>query len=288
MDVLCTVAGLGLVLFGAVDMFQTLLRPTGQGRTSRFVLRGVWRISKGLGHRLGSAVGPVAMVLVICLWVMLIALGWALVYLPHLPEGFVVGSGLDPSDYSGLADALYVSVVALSTLGYGDVVPVDPWLQVVAPLEALSGFAVLTAALTWFTQIYPPLSRRRSLAVKLSGLDRTGAAETIPRLEADGLARLLEGLADEIGRVRVDFAQHPEAFYFQEASSDLSLAGVLPCALGIRDAASPRPEPSVQLAARQLDFTLEQLAEILRREFFQSAETTEEVFAAYAESTALG
>lgn len=164
--------------------------------------------------------------------------------------------------------------------------PVDPWLQAVAPLEALSGFAVLTAALTWFTQIYPPLSRRRSLAVKLAGLDAAGAADAVADLDADGLARLLEGLADEIGRVRVDFAQHPEGFYFQEARTELSLARGMPCALSIREAARPRPEPAVRLGERRLAYALDELAEILRSEFFRSAATTDDVFAAYAASTA--
>ena len=37
----------------------------------------------------------------------------------------------------------------------------------IAPLEALTGFVLLTTALAWFAQIYPPLSRRRALALQL-------------------------------------------------------------------------------------------------------------------------
>ena len=42
-------------------------------------------------------------------------------------------------------------------------------LGLVTSLQGLTGFALLTASLTWFIQIYPPLSRRRALAMSLNG-----------------------------------------------------------------------------------------------------------------------
>jgi hypothetical protein len=54
--------------------------------------------------------------------------------------------------------------VTLATLGYGDIVPTSDLLRVLVPLEALVGFALLTAALSWVISVYPALSRRRSLA----------------------------------------------------------------------------------------------------------------------------
>ena len=64
------------------------------------------------------------------------AVGWALVYLPHLPQGFSY-SGVDPANHPNLAEAIYVSLTTLSTVGFGDVVATSPWIRVAAPLQAL-------------------------------------------------------------------------------------------------------------------------------------------------------
>mgnify|MGYP002712886353 FL=1 len=183
MDVLLTALGIVVIVAGLMDMFHTLLHPSGQGRLSRLVLSTVWKVSKATGHRAGSAVGPAAMVAVVLLWVVLQAAGWALIYYPHVPGGFMYSSGIDAAAYPDAVEAVYVSVVTLSTLGYGDVVATDSWIRVAAPFEALTGFALLTAALTWFTQIYPPLMRRRALALEIKGLADADYAETIEEVE---------------------------------------------------------------------------------------------------------
>lgn len=188
------------------------------------MLPGAWRVSKATGHRLGSAVGPAAMVAVILLWVALQGAGWALTYFPHVPGGFMYSCGINPAAYPEFAEALYVSFVTLATLGFGDVVLTDLWIRLASPAEALTGFALLAAALTWFTQLYPPLSRRRTLALQLKGLTETGYAEAITAVDGVAASRVLDTLAAWIGKVRVDFTQHTEAFYFQEQDPDLSLA----------------------------------------------------------------
>ena len=63
---------------------------------------------------------------------------------------------------------LYLSLVTLVTLGYGDIVPTSDWLRILQQLEALTGFAIVTASLSWVISIYPALGRRRALANKAS------------------------------------------------------------------------------------------------------------------------
>ncbi|WP_237767453.1 potassium channel family protein [Serinicoccus sp. CUA-874] len=231
MGVVMTLAGIVVIGVGLHDMFHTLLHPTGQGRLSRMVLTGMWKVSKATGHRLGSTVGPLAMVAVILVWVLLQLLGWALIYLPHVPKGFMYSSGVDPSDYPDALEAVYLSAVTLSTLGYGDMVATDLWVRTASPLQALTGFALLTAALTWFTQIYPPLSRRRALALELKGLADSDWAGSVDDADPAVLTRVLDTLAAEVVTVGIDFAQHTEGFYFQERDPDLALARQLPYAL---------------------------------------------------------
>ena len=268
---------------GLHDMFHTLLHPTGQGRLSRMVLTGMWKVSKATGHRLGSTVGPLAMVAVILVWVLLQLLGWALIYLPHVPEGFMYSSGVDPSDYPDALEAVYLSAVTLSTLGYGDMVATDLWVRTASPLQALTGFALLTAALTWFTQIYPPLSRRRALALELKGLADSDWAGSVDDADPAVLTRVLDTLAAEVVTVGIDFAQHTEGFYFQERDPDLALARQLPYALRLRDEALASSEAVVRRSGRQLALAIDQLSSELDDNFLLTGGDAKEVFVAYAD-----
>src|SRR5512141_2574648 len=112
-DTLWTVLGAGLVLLMLVDVFRTLLSPHGSGLLGR-----------------GSFIAaPLAMAAVIGAWAGLAAIGWALLYLPHLTDGFVYGAGVPLR--ADFAEALYISLVTLSTVGFGDIVAAHPVLRLV-------------------------------------------------------------------------------------------------------------------------------------------------------------
>lgn len=283
MAIVLTVAGFLVVILGLWDMFRSLLRPEGQGTMSALVFSGVWKISKVIGHRFGSAVGPLSMIVVIFLWVLLQGLGWGLIYLPHTPEGFSYSSGIDPSGYSPAAEAFYISLVTLSTLGFGDIVPEGPWVRFVLPFEALTGFALLTAALTWFGQVHPPLSRRRALALELKGMKDAGYARAIRGMEPAGAARVLDSVTGQVRHVCIDFFHYSETYYFQEGNDPVSLARQLPYVLELRDAARASHAPDLQMSARRLSGALEELSAELSRSFVHgSREDPAGTFAAYA------
>lgn len=281
MDVLLIVLGVLVILLGLRDIFHSLLHPSGTGAISSRVMVLMWKLSKRSGHRLGSFVGPGAMIAAVLLWVAIQGMGWALIYLPRIPGGFVYSAGIDPGRYNNFLESLYVSLVTLATLGFGDVVATDPWLRMAAPVEALTGFALLTAALTWFTQVYPPLSRRRALALDLKGLADAGFADELGTVDPVTAARVLGTLAAEIAKARIDFTQHLESYYFQEEDPDLSLARQLPYALVLRDAAAESGVPDLRLSSALLSTALDQLAAKLR-DFVTADADPASVFSAYA------
>lgn len=162
-DTLWTVIGAGLILLMLIDVFHTLLYPHGSGPVGRMIMRGFWLLSRRSRGRVSTVAAPLAMAAVIAAWASLAAIGWALLYLPHLPEGFVYESGVpQPGDF---AEALYVSMVTLSTVGFGEIVAAHPLLRLVAAFQAVTGFGLLTATVTWILQTYPALSRRGPLPI---------------------------------------------------------------------------------------------------------------------------
>ncbi|MFF8942469.1 potassium channel family protein [Streptomyces sp. NPDC014864] len=81
--------------------------------------------------------------------------------------------------------SVYLSLVTVATLGLGDIAPSADWLRIVAPLEAMVGFVLLTATVSWILGIYPALARRRALALRISQLRRAGPAAGRPASDAE-------------------------------------------------------------------------------------------------------
>lgn len=279
---LLSVLGALVILLGLTEVFHTLLHPSGRGRFSRLCVVAVWRVVRGLGEKAASVAGPLAMVSVIVFWASLQAMGWALLYYPHIPQGFSYAPGLDPTRYSNAAEAFYVSTVTLTTLGFGDVVATNPLVRFLMPFEALTGFALLTAAVSWFMQIYPALGRRRALAIRLTLLQNADYAIRLDKLDPAAVTNTLETLVADLVQIRVDLTQTSESYYFWEADKELSLPASLSYAVDLANHAARSPQPTLQTAGALLHDALDSLAVFLKGEFKHDGDATQEVFRSYA------
>lgn len=260
MDWVTSGVGAVIILFVLVDIFHTLANPGVLGWVTRTLLKVTWRVS-----RRSRLSGPLAMLAVIAFWGILAVLGWALVYWPHVDQGFTFA---DPgSAGGGFLDALYISLVTISTLGLGDVYPSAPWLRILNPLEALFGFALLTVAVSWLLQVFPALARRRVLALQLSQLRSTGSVEVLPSLEAGIAYDMLDRLTTSLVAVRVDLNDYPETYYFRESEPDASLAAQIDVVTRLADEARTSGSPGVRQAGALLEAALQDFASVLQAKF---------------------
>jgi Ion channel len=118
----------------------------------RSTCRGCVHVRPALGHLttggqrcLGLLLRPV----VVVAWVVLIELGWTLIYWPQLADGSHISEGLQQTVRGGFLDALYLPMITVATLGFDDIVPTEEWLRIAVPVQALLDFVLLTAAVTW-------------------------------------------------------------------------------------------------------------------------------------------
>ncbi|WP_253250612.1 potassium channel family protein [Arthrobacter globiformis] len=159
---------------------------------------------------------------VIGAWATMAVLGWALLYLPHLPEHFIYGDGVPRQ--ADFLEAVYISMVTLSTVGFGEVVAGHPLLRLVSAAQAVTGFGLLTATVSWILQMYPALNRRRALAHgHLRPGTRFGSqGQRPPRsavagrtLEAalEDLARVLQGRFGHAGTTSSEVFEHYSAHH---------------------------------------------------------------------------
>lgn len=282
-----SVLGGVLVATALWDVFHTLWHPSGQGPVGKLIMRMVWRLARHLGEHGRRVSGPTTMVLVIATWAGLIVVGWALIYLPHVPDGFSFSPGLDPEQRNNVLDALYLSLVVVATLGLGDIVPTAPGLRFLVPLEALLGFALLTAAVSWVLQVYPALTRRRALSLRLDALRRAGSADVLLDLHPATAARLLADVADAVGAVCVDLLQYSETYYFRDADDRTTLAMTVPYARELADTAARSDSPDVRYAGSALSAVLDDLATVLDDQFLHTGDGTAGVLSAYRQDQSM-
>ena len=281
-DVVFTVLGATIVVYGLSDIFLTLVHPHARGRLTRAIVAGIWRTTSHGGQRARAASGPLAAISVVLAWAAIQAIGWALIYLPHVPEGFLYSEGIDPDLYLDAFEALYFSLVSLSTLGFGEVVPTDPFVRLLSPVQAVTGFALLTGGATWLLQLFPTLARRRSTALYLALLGRARYPQQLREIDPVVAASVLLAVAERIASVRVDLSQSPESYYFREGEAPTSLGHALPIAQALADAATQSPQSGVRVAGVVLDEALEDLGSCLRDNFGATGESRADVMESFA------
>lgn len=283
MEWVATVVGILLVAAIVRDVFHTLFHPIGHGSIAPWVMKLIWRLLRFLPptHRVATLTGPLGIAMVVLTWGFIAVFGWTLIFFAQMPEGFAFGSELNPAERHDFIDSIYLSLVTVATLGFGDVVPTSPSLRLAAPLEALFGFMLLTAAVSWVLEIYPALHRRRVLALQLSNLRK--ARQTEPSLGIDSVPiDVLTGLAASIVEARNDFTQYGATYYFRDLETDASLAASLEYATQLAAETAASSQPQMRLASALLTAAVESLAELIDQEFLQLGGDTAAIVRAYS------
>jgi hypothetical protein len=199
-----------------------------------------------------------------------VVFGFALIIWPHMPEDFAFGEGVEVAHQDGFIDALYLSLVNVTSLGYGDVVPTSDLLRLLGPLETLIGLGLLTASISWILLLYRVLADYRSLSHEISLLveaERSGAGG-LDRLEPAVAAGVLADLTSRVLPMRDDFVHSPIAYYFHPRDPRHALPVLLPGLLEVVERCSaPNRPAAVRFQAAMLDQALEDLLSTIADDF---------------------
>lgn len=173
----------GLLLIAAVlfDAFCTAVALGGAGPITRRLAWGLWRgvlhwhrrsEQSGRvdsGHRLLASVGPVILLLIITTWILLLWVGFFLLF-SAAPEAVVnpeTGTPATPWE------RVYFIGFTVSTLGVGDFAPQGTLWRLLTPIGALSGFLVLTLAITYLVPVVSAVVEKRQLSASIASLGKT-------------------------------------------------------------------------------------------------------------------
>jgi hypothetical protein len=272
MKILIIAAGVAMIALSCHDMFHTLFHPAGRGALSDSLSRWIWKLFRGLARRHREMItrgGPIIFLSVVTTWALLVLFGFALVYWGNLGT-FVVSPGMDPSRHRTFADAFNISLGALITIA-GDFNPNSKLMRLLMGSEAVIGFGLLTASVSWLLSIYPVLEQRRSLAHRSTLLhaaeQRSGIA--ILDIPCAELYPLLMKITEEVTTLRNSMSQFPISYYFHGGESETALPGILEYIRGIGERTIHSNDPAVRIAGTMLSGAiidyLELLAEVYLR-----------------------
>ena len=237
--ILFTAAGVTLLLLIVFDVYATVLHasarygPIGErlNRTIWWAVRAIaFKLSRASRHKLLNLVGPLLMPLLVATYIVLLIFAFAFLYYPRFPEMFTL---TDLGNDTGWFDTIYFSGVTLTTLGYGDIVPRTGLIRFIALLEAASGFALISLAITYLITVTSALEHKRAVALSLyhqagEGADVAGFI-TYHFVEGRfyGLRDALRTAARDIQGLLESHIEHPVIHYFHPQEVYKSLPRVL-------------------------------------------------------------
>lgn len=271
MNGLLPAVGVALIAVVGHDIFTVLFRPGAVSRLSGTIARCVWALLRPAGRRsrtILSLAGPLALSGVIVFWAATLVVAWALIYVPYYPDDYVLAEGTVA--HAPFVGALHVSLTTITTLGSANAVAEPGWLQVLSPVEALIGFGLLTASVSWLLQIYPVLSRRRALAYEIHLLVDTERRLGIdaPQLEPSAAAELYAELTSRLIGIERDIVKFPITYYFAETDRRFALSAAMRDLVELADrGASVQHPDAVRLRAAMLQQAADDLATTVSERF---------------------
>jgi hypothetical protein len=238
-NILFTTFGVALLLLIVFDVYATVLHASARyGPIGERINRAVWwfarvfafRLSRPRRHKVLNVVGPLLMPLLVATYIVLLILGFSLLYYPRFPEMFTLSF---PGSEASWVDTVYFSGVTLTTLGYGDIVPRTGLVRFIALFEAASGFALISLAITYLITVTSALEHKRAVALSLYHQAGEGAdvAGFITHHFVDGrfygLRDALRTASRDIQGLLEAHVEHPVIHYFHPQEVYKSIPRVL-------------------------------------------------------------
>jgi hypothetical protein len=289
MAILFYTAGTVLIIAGLRDLFQTVFHPASSGVISDWIARGVWRVFQSMSPRRLVLAGPFAFLMTVLYWGISLVVGFAIIYRPLLPRAFLFTNGLDEHAFISFRGAVDLSLNSLMTQATG-VYPRYVWLQLLMGAEAVLGFALLTASISWILSIYPVLEHRRSLAHEATLL-HFSEEKGVRRLDEIGdveLTDLLLGFVSQVTTHRNELTQFPITYYFYEEDSNTAIAGILPYLADIAQQNVQRAGAAA-IAATSLGGAVDEYLKVIAKDFLHCAfPDREQILLAYAQDQRRG
>jgi hypothetical protein len=238
MRLLLVIVGVVILAIILWDAFETIILPrrvTRRLRLTSVFYRSLWtpwawamrRIRKPRKREKYLGIfGPLSLILLLAIWAIGLITGYALVL-------WAIQGRLNVSSDPSFGQYFYLSGTTFFTLGYGDLVPMQPLARAVAVLEAATGFGLLAVVIGYLPVLYQAFSRREANIALLDARagSPSSAAELLRRHAASGNMEDLNRLLQEWERWGAELLEshlsYPVLCYFRSQHDNQSWLGAL-------------------------------------------------------------
>lgn len=224
MDIVWYILGALAIATGSLDVFFTVLAYGSQGLIVERGYKPAWRLCRQVAVHLPepassfvrSVAAPLMVLCTIATWMAFQVVGFALVDYPAIKgQGFT----LHDLPHSFLT-SLYFSAATIGSLSYSDAQPLGTTMHIVAAVETLIGFGVLTLAVTYIIGLYSVVQRQAALWINLQhhAEGNQGASNLLaPHFHdgmVDGLSTLLREMHHDLTSYVEGLRRYPLVYYF--------------------------------------------------------------------------
>ncbi len=130
----------------------------------------------------------------------------------HLVEG-----GVQPKNFGTIPDAMWWAIVTLSTIGYGDVVPLTPPGKIVAAITGMAGIIMMALPIGIVATAFADEVHRRAFVVTWGMVARVPLFSGLSAIEISDIMELLRAEQIEADEVVVRRGEAAHSMYFVAA-----------------------------------------------------------------------
>lgn len=196
-SVLEAALGVAIVLSVLLDVFQFVVTPrpmSGSPRLSRYLVQWLWWGFRAISYRIDTvrrreallgSFGPFSVVALLVSWVVLLVLGYGLLF-------DALRDQIRPRP-TNLLSSIYFAGTSMLTIGYGDYAATQPLARFIALAAGATGLAVFALVVTFLFSLFAAFQRREVAVVTLeSGAGAPPSGVTL--LETYALAGIQDDL----------------------------------------------------------------------------------------------
>lgn len=270
-------AGALVVLWFIIEGLWTTLWVDGHsapvtGRLTSWLWKFWKAVFKG-SHKALSLAGPMVLTLSLLSWILMIALGWSLMF--YAERGSLMSSSGVLPDYAG---TLWYVAYTMFTVGNGDFLPQADLWQVLSALVAFTGMGMVTLAVTYMLQIISALVNKRSLASQITSIAHTAEDFVIAQWTGNGFGAIelqLTSISSQLSTLNEQHLAYPILHYYHAQKSQKSTAVaivILDDALTLLQECMEQEYMPNETITKSCRATIKSYLETLRSAYIQAAD----------------
>ncbi len=127
---------------------------------------------------------------------------------------YLLESSVQPDKFGSIPEAMWWALATLTTVGYGDVVPITPWGRVVGAIVMVVGIGLFVLWTGLFASSFVDELRRRDFRVSWQMVSQVPAFAALDAAHIGEIARLLQPLVVPARHMIVRAGETAESMYF--------------------------------------------------------------------------